>query len=179
MGGSMWDRMKNFDKNNDGKITEEEFDGPERFFERADADGDGVVTKAEVEEMQRSMGGRGGSRGGSGRGSGRSGGGSSRRGSTNSDWVFKKMDRNENGKFDAEDLKLITKIADKNGDGVVSEKEFNEYIKGKPMPRGTAPETGKRAPDFKLKGLTGKKEIALDQLLDAKKPVVLVFGSLT
>ena len=174
----MWDRMKQFDENGDGKITAEEFGGSEEMFKRVDADGDGVVTKAEVEKMQSGM--RGRRRGEGGRPGGEGGGRSGRRPSSgDTDWVFKKLDRDQDGILSSADLKLIAEVADKDKNGKISEEEFNAYLKGKPVPRGTAPETGARAPDFKLKGLTGKTRVALGEMLKAKKPVVLIFGSLT
>ena len=67
-----WDRMQRFDTNEDGKVSREEFTGPDRIFDRMDADKDGFVTKEEAKNMRRGRGGRGGGAGG-GMG-GRSGG---------------------------------------------------------------------------------------------------------
>lgn len=67
-GGNIADRMMEMDANKDGKISMNEV--PERmqgFVERMDTNGDGVVDKAEMDEMQKRMqerfaegGGRGG-----------------------------------------------------------------------------------------------------------------------
>lgn len=56
-GGDRMDPAQMFeraDANKDGKITKEEFQGPDFVFDRMDADGDGVVTKQEAENMRQS-----------------------------------------------------------------------------------------------------------------------------
>lgn len=40
--------MERFDKDKDGKITKEEFSGPEDMFGRLDANGDGVIEESEA-----------------------------------------------------------------------------------------------------------------------------------
>jgi hypothetical protein len=40
--------LQKFDKDNDGKVSKEEFTGPEQIFQRFDKDGDGYVTKPEL-----------------------------------------------------------------------------------------------------------------------------------
>ncbi len=47
--------LQRHDANDDGKISEKEFRGPERFFRRLDADGDGIVDKKEFESGRRGM----------------------------------------------------------------------------------------------------------------------------
>ncbi|MFZ5832473.1 MAG: alpha/beta hydrolase fold domain-containing protein, partial [Planctomycetota bacterium] len=47
------------DKNKDGKVTKDEFTGPAPLFARIDADGDGVVTREELEKMPTAGGLRG------------------------------------------------------------------------------------------------------------------------
>ena len=57
------------DANGDGKISKDEFRGPERAFAFMDADGDGFVTETEMESArQRRGGGQGGQGGGQGGG---------------------------------------------------------------------------------------------------------------
>lgn len=71
-GGSFADRLMEYDENKDGKITASEL--PERMariMDRADSNGDGTLTKAEIDAMAQSFGG-GGGRGGRG---GNTGGG--------------------------------------------------------------------------------------------------------
>ncbi|MGD9418804.1 MAG: DUF1566 domain-containing protein [Verrucomicrobiota bacterium JB025] len=52
--------LQRFDRNGDGKVTKDEFDGPERRFRMVDKDGDGVVTKEESDNAPLPPG-RGGS----------------------------------------------------------------------------------------------------------------------
>ena len=40
------------DSDKDGKVTRAEFSGPARVFQRLDRDNDGIVTKAEAENVQ-------------------------------------------------------------------------------------------------------------------------------
>ena len=70
----MVERIMARDTDGDGKVSREEA-GESRFFDRMDADSDGFVTKAEIENMaQQFGGGRRGAGGGGGRG-GAGGGG--------------------------------------------------------------------------------------------------------
>jgi hypothetical protein len=73
--GGMADRLAEIDMNGDGKISKSE--SPEwmdRFFDRVDENGDGVLDTEEMENMGRGRGrGRDG-QGGDGRGGGRGGG---------------------------------------------------------------------------------------------------------
>lgn len=41
--------LERFDRNNDGKVTKEEFGGPPRRFGIVDKDGDGIITREEAE----------------------------------------------------------------------------------------------------------------------------------
>ena len=50
-GGEMAERLRAMDKDGDGKISKDEFSGPPQFFDRLDANSDGVLTP---EEMRRS-----------------------------------------------------------------------------------------------------------------------------
>ena len=172
-GRSAWERMKRHDANGDGRVTAEEFRGPDQMFDRLDRDGAGVVTQEEAEEFdrKRSGGGRGdGERGSAGRSSGQS-----------HDWVFRRLDLDRNDRFDGKDLEILEKRADENGDGVVDRTEFTDFLTAvsRDLPRGRAPEEGNAAPDFELTSLDGERTITLAGLLGEKKPVVLIFGSFT
>ena len=67
----MVERIMARDTDGDGKVSREEA-GESRFFDRMDADSDGFVTKAEIENMAQQFG--GGRRGAGGRGAGGGGG---------------------------------------------------------------------------------------------------------
>ena len=80
----MVERIMARDTDGDGKVSKEEAgEQMGRFFGRMDADSDGFVTKAEIENMAQQFGGRrggGGGRGGAGGGAGRGGAGGGGRG---------------------------------------------------------------------------------------------------
>ena len=74
-GGSFADRIMGFDENKDGKIVKSEL--PERManiMNTADSNGDGALSKAEIEAMGQRFEGRRGGRGGEGGGRGGRGG---------------------------------------------------------------------------------------------------------
>ena len=50
--GSLGKRFGTIDKNGDGKISKDEFTGPDLLFRRADANSDGVITKDEADKFQ-------------------------------------------------------------------------------------------------------------------------------
>ena len=64
-GGSMpgMDIMAS-DKDNDGKVSKDEFQGPSMMFDMMDNDKDGFITKTEAESMQGPPGGGGPPKGG-------------------------------------------------------------------------------------------------------------------
>jgi len=52
--------FENHDANNDGKISKDEFPGPDQLFDRLDANGDGAITQEEAQQVGMGRGGRGG-----------------------------------------------------------------------------------------------------------------------
>lgn len=52
--------FEDLDANNDGKISRDEFRGPERMFDRIDADGDGALTSEEFQAVRQRFEGGGG-----------------------------------------------------------------------------------------------------------------------
>lgn len=159
-GRNIWERMSRFDKNDDGKITREEFGGPERAFERFDMNRDGELTKKEV-ESQRGMG-RGGDRGGA-----RGGGGT--------DAALKKADTDKDGRVSKKEWNAVFKNADKNGDGHLDDGELRAALSGRTYV-DPAPKKGAEAPKLSVTRASDGKLISLAV---AKKPLVLVFGSWT
>jgi len=109
--GQLFERA---DKNGDGKLTKDEL--PEQLAERlmkADANGDGAVTKAELDEARKkAAGGRGG---------------------FDPAQMFKRLDRNGDGKVGLDELpeKMAERLAgaDSDGDGAISQEEFEQARK--------------------------------------------------
>jgi len=56
-GAAQW--FARMDKDNDGKVTKEEFTGKDQMFDRLDANGDGAIDKDEAGKMRRRPGGGG------------------------------------------------------------------------------------------------------------------------
>jgi Ca2+-binding EF-hand superfamily protein len=100
----------------DGKISKDEFQGPENMFARIDANGDGVITQDEIGGMK----GRGGAPGEPG----------GRRGAGDPEQRWKKMlenwDANNDGQISKDEFQgpeQVFKILDRDGDGVITEQE--------------------------------------------------------
>jgi Ca2+-binding EF-hand superfamily protein len=54
--------FRDLDRNKDGKITRDEFQGPEEFFNRLDANGDGALSEEEFQAARQRFQGQGGPR---------------------------------------------------------------------------------------------------------------------
>lgn len=112
-----WQKMlEKWDADGDGKISKDEFQGPENMFARIDANGDGVITQDEI----RGMKGRGGAPGEPG----------GRRGAGDPEQRWKKMlenwDADNDGQISQEEFQgpeQVFKILDRDGDGVITEEE--------------------------------------------------------
>lgn len=161
-GSDMWERMKVFDTDGDGKVTKEEFTGPARLWEMLDQNADGEITKEEVAKVAASQGNR-------------------RRRAPNYDWIFKKLDRDDDDHVDLADLKAVLAKADTDGDGKLSKAEWKAFLaeNSRHMSSGKPPEVGQAAPDFTLHPVEGGGAVTLKGLLEKGKPVVLLFGSFT
>ena len=159
-GGDMWSRVSRYDTNGDGKISAEEFTGPERFFERMDGDKDGFVTKEEVAKM------RGRGRGGPGRG---------RSGGPDTDAILKTIDSDKNGKVSKTEWAAYFKTMDENGDGQLDDGELRAALTGRKY-NDTAPKVGAPAPPIKAVSRETNKSVELNRFA---KPTVIVFGSWT
>jgi hypothetical protein len=134
-----------------------------------DADGDGAITEAEAERMP---GGRPAPEGGTGGGS---------RGGADPAWIFRRLDRDDDGDFDGKDLEALLLIGDTDEDGKLSEDELMAILTENAghLRTGAAPKAGEPAPAFALTAPDGETRISLAGLLEDGKPVVLVFGSFT
>ncbi len=134
--------MKRFDKNDDGKLVADEV--PEQVWARmsaADENKDGAITKAELEA--RGGGGRDG-RGRDGRGRGGRGPGGGR---PNPAEMFKRMDKNNDGKLSKDEVPeqfwaRLSK-ADKNSDNAITKAELEAAMA---QMRGQRPGGGRPNP---------------------------------
>ena len=151
--GNPWDRMKQYDTDNDGKISRKEFTGPERFFQRFDANRDGFVARAEVEQRM-AVGGRGG-RGG--------------------DQLLKRMDANGDGTVSKAEWDAFFASADENGDGLLQPEEWRAALSGRKF-NDRAPKKGDPAPAATA---ADPKRGRLVDLAKPRRTTVLVFGSWT
>ncbi len=153
--GDRWSRLKRWDTNDDGEITREEFQGPDRFFKMMDSDGDGKVT--EKEASSRRSGGDRGSRGS--RGSG----------------LESRIDLDRNGQISGDEWAAFFAKADENEDGILQREEWDAATSGRKV-RDSAPKVGASTPKVSAKKQDGRGDVDLSKL---KRVTVLVFGSYT
>jgi Ca2+-binding EF-hand superfamily protein len=177
-----------YDKNRDGKISEDEFPDEEKepelrkLFERLDRDHDGAITAADFDWSDRSpyvrelatangwLRALGGDNGGK---------------ITREDWD-KTFERLSNGKgfITPEDLRDRLNPPSRRpqggagrGGGPGEMMLLKGLIEGDIGSPFEGPSVGARAPEFRLKRFDGKGETALSELRG--KPTILVFGSFT
>lgn len=179
-----WDWLAaRFDKDHDGTITREEFQGPDDLFNRLDRNGDGALTKDDFDWSERS---------------------SHLRQAGMAGQVFRMIDSNSNGRISKEEWEAFFTRAAK-GKAYLSRDDLLEALRP-PAPKPAkdksdedgpspiiliqglingahgsfheGPKTGQKAPDFTLKTQDDKRQIRLSEFR-GKKPVVLIFGSFT
>lgn len=178
--------ISQFDKNDDGFIDEKE--APPQLsqrFARIDSNGDGKLSKDELEKMS---------------GARKRPGATPQPAEENSkkpasegsqDVLFRLLDTDNDGKLSKEELEKAVRLLqrDKNKDGGVDLEELSSSSaggrKGEVITKAAKGErhedklqVGDAAPDFTLPDKSGKGEVTLSELY-AKKPVVLVFASYT
>jgi len=168
------------DADKNGRITREEFQGPAELFDRLDRNGDGVLTKEDLDWSARSP--------------------FLRQMRTTSQW-FGCIDTNSNGRISREEWQAFFARAAKGKDHltredlgaalnppVPPEKSSGDEPSVLALIRGLlsgelgsmqeGPDIDEPAPDFTLRTQDGKREVRLSDF-HGKKPVVLVFGSFT
>lgn len=127
--------MKDNDSDGDGKISEAEFKGPRQLFGKADANSDGFVDRAELEDASRKLQKMAGGAGGKGDGSGKV------------MEMIKRSDADGDGKVTREEWpgrpQMFDRM-DKNGDGILDEADFGGAPAKKP--EGGGMEGGTDAP---------------------------------
>ncbi len=160
-----WERFaERFDKNGDGKITRDEVEGRmQRNFDRIDVDGDGAISKQDLDAVRSRAGNspRQGQRGATRR--------------ANNTLSAQRLDTNRDKKISADEWKAFHERSDKNGDGVLDREEWLSAVSGKAV-RDGAPSVGSRAPNVSA------KRLGSDQVIDLGRPTrftVLIFGSHT
>jgi len=203
-GGFTFDRLlERCDKDEDGKVTREEWQGPEQIFGQMDRDRDGVVTKEEFQARMQARGGFGMGRGGPG-GRDAPADASQKLDAAN---LLRLLDANKDGSVSKEELEKFFRKNDSDEDGKLSEDELKVAITSASRREvievdGPSVVEGQKAgiglgyyaPDFGLqpiepyaclqKWLGGdgdqsiEQHITLSQLV-GEQPVLLLFGSYT
>lgn len=196
-GGFSFDRLlERHDKNGDGKVTREEWQGSEDIFGRMDANNDGVFTKEEFQARMRGRGGSGGGRAGPG------GSGSQTEAPPQLDaarmlWL---LDANKDGSVSAEEVKSFFDRADSDRSGSLSKEELAKALTTPPPTPSIVEgqqagiEVGQCPPDFELQPIEPyakfrdwlgdgaprsiEEKVKLSQLV-GKQPILLLYGSYT
>ena len=171
---------KRLDRDGDGRITREEFDGSDADFARLDRDHDGTLREPDFDFSAHALTPSPGA------------------------MVFYRADGDGNGKLTHEELDAFFRTADSGGQGFLSLADLQEALsmptRGKSSSGGSqdpsrltlvkalarqeigslqpGPVLGAPAPDFTLKTVDGREEITLSKLV-GPRPIVLVFGNFT
>lgn len=154
-----WQRMAGRDRNGDGRISREEFPGPEAMFERLDANRDGMLTEAEM-RRQRELP-RGPLRPGGGPAGGMA--------------LWQRADANQDEQVSLQEWNDFFTLADENADKILQPEEWQAASRGVPL-KDPAPALGDRAPAVKARRLGSSEEVDLSAM---RRPTVLIFGSYT
>jgi thiol-disulfide isomerase/thioredoxin len=173
---------KLLDRDGDGRISREEFRGPDRDFARLDRNHDRALTEADFDFSPHAMT------------------------STPGAQVFLRADADGNGKLTRDELDAFFKQCDSGGQGFLSLADLQEAFSAQPRPASTSttkaqsgpsretlvralfnqelgslqagPALGETATDFTLADIDGKETFTLAKNV-GPKPVVLVFGNIT
>lgn len=151
--GGLRERLRRMDADRDGIVTREEFTGPQRFFDRLDADGGGTITADEVERLA----GRGAA---AGRRPGLEPGA---------------VDADKDNRVSKPELDAWFEKADENGDGFVDGPEWAAAVSGRAL-SDPAPLVGAPAPKVSAARMGRKETVDLGAV---ERITVLIFGSHT
>ena len=152
-GNDRWERLSRRDADGDGKISRDEFPGPDRMFDRMDGDGDGFITEKEIGAM----------------------GGGGRRGPRGGMNMTGRFDGDGDGKVTKAEWDAFFKKADENADGILDDAEMRAAMSGRAY-NDTAPKVGAAVPKVSAKRAKGGDVVDLAKL---RRTTVLVFGSWT
>lgn len=158
-----WQRVRSFDEDRDGKVSRNEFRGPEQLFNRMDADADGFVTEKEARAARRQMQ-RPGAVPDPTRA--RPAGGA---------MLVHRIDTDHNEQISLVEWTEFFKEADENGDEILQPEEWQAAMRQQPV-HDPAPAVGQPVPKVKAKERDSGREVDLGEI---RKPTVLVFGSYT
>ena len=168
----MWKRLKDMDADGDGKVSRDEFRGPDRLWKRLDGDDDGVVTRVEADKASQGMRNRGGGQGQPGdQRPGRGG----MRGGGSRGLSFTKLDLDKDGQVSQREWAVFLQKHDENKDTILQKEEWDAAVGGRPM-KDDAPKVGAKAPKVSAKMIDLPQEIDLGK---PKRTTVLIFGSWT
>ncbi len=171
---------KRLDRDGDGRISQAEFGGSAADFARLDRDRDRSLSEPDFDFSAHAL---------------------SR---TTEAMLFYSTDRDGNGKLTFEELDGFFRAADSGGEGFLSLADLQQAVSAPARPRVSGrnaqgpsrltlikglfrqeigslqagPALDSVAPDFTLKTIDGKGEIALSKVV-GPKPVVLIFGNFT
>jgi thiol-disulfide isomerase/thioredoxin len=175
-----WDATRRiYDRDDDGRVTREEWPGVDADFARLDRNRDGALTPPDFDFSGSALAPSPGS------------------------MLFARVDVDGNGKVTREELEAFFRASDTGGQGFLSLSDLQEAFTP-PAPAPAVPGAGRpskatlvrglfrreigslepgpklddSAPDFTLKTNDGKAEVTLSKLI-GPRPVVLVFGSST
>jgi hypothetical protein len=171
---------KRLDRDGDGRITREEFSGPDADFACLDRDHDGTLREPDFDFSAHALTPSPGA------------------------LMFYRADADGNGKLTHEELEAFFRTADSGGQGFLSLADLQEALSMPARARDSSSRSqgptrltlvkalarqeigslqpgialGAPAPDFTLKTVDGREEITLSKLV-GPKPIVLVFGNFT
>jgi thiol-disulfide isomerase/thioredoxin len=170
------DARRRLDRNRDGRLDRAEFPGADADFARLDRDRDGSLTGKDFDFSAHALTPSPGA------------------------MIFYAADRDGNGKVTREELDALFRAADSGGAEFLSLGDLQEALTPPSRGRGSSgpsrltlvkglfrqeigslqpgPALGTPAPDFTLKTVDGKQDVALSKLI-GPKPVVLIFGNFT
>ena len=157
------------DANGDGKISPQEFPGPQQYFDQFDADKNGFLSQSERDAMRQARIKGGFSRGGQG-------------GSGAGQELFRTLDADQDRKLSSKEWTVLLRLADfkkadSQADGHVTSEEWMRFFgQGQRPARGGGAQVGALAPKVSAQFMAGDRVLDFSKI---KRYTVVVFGSYT